>query len=329
MDRARRVRLLAIALLAAFVIAPLVWPAVLAYTLHFGERGTATVAGCVTTTGRGSSTTCRGTWRTGSGETGRGEIYGLAPRTPAGRTVPVRIGPAGPYANGWSSRTLPSALIPIAFVTVPTALAVPLILRMRRAVHRRGRRLAAELLAGPGALLVSRDAVHRADGTPYATLRAAPAPVPGHRRLDLPGRPERVHPPVPGTVPDRPAAEFTSLDDPAGRTLLYCEHRTDARFEPEIVLLDPSGAPRLLARRESPHPLAYRLLDPSGADLGSARTATGTGTLAVRDTAGTRVAAAGLRGRDWVLRADGAAPEPLRDAALVLVLAQFRTHDFT
>ncbi|RSN67407.1 hypothetical protein [Actinomadura sp. WAC 06369] len=329
MDRARRVRLTATAVLAALVVVPLIWPAVLAYTLHFGERGTATVAECTSFKGRNSATTCRGTWRTEGGRTGRGEIYGLGPRTPAGRTVPVRIGPAGPYANGWSSRTLPTALAPIAFVTAPAVLAVPLIVRMRRAVHRRGRRLAAELLAGPGALVVSRDAVRRPDGSPYATLRPVPAPVPGHRRLDLPGRPRRPHPPAPGTAPGRPAAEFASLDDPAGRTLLYCEHRTDTEFEPEIVLLDPSGAPRLLVRRESPHPLAYRLLDPSGADLGSARTATGIGTLAVRDAAGTRVAAAGLRGRDWVLRADATAPEALRDAALVLVLAQFRTHDFT
>ncbi|GGV14414.1 hypothetical protein GCM10010182_38790 [Actinomadura cremea] len=329
MDRPRRVRLIAITLLVVFVIAPLVWPAVLAYTLHFGDRATATVAECVTTTGRGSTTTCRGTWRTASGQTGRGEIAGLDPGTPDGETVPVRIGPAGPYANGWSSRTLPGALVPIGMLTVPTILAVPLIVRMRRAVHRRGRRLAGELLAGPGALLVSGDAVHRPDGTPYASLRATSAPVPGYRRLDLPGRPERSHRPMPGTVPDRPSVEFESLQDPAGRTLMFCEHRTDARLEPEIVLLDPSGAPRLLIRRESPHPLRYRLLDPSGAELGSARTATGIGTLAVRDAAGTRVAAAGLRGRDWALRAGEDAPEGLRDAALVLVLAQFRRQDFT
>lgn len=302
----------------------MIWPAVLAYTFVFGAKATATVTACErerTRTGTAIKT-CRGSWRTDGGERGQGEIYGVRPRQ-EGAALRIRIGPAGPYANGWAKGW------PFLLWTLPGPLGVLGFVRFRRAVHRRGRRLAAELLAGPGALVVTRDEVRRPDGTPYATLRAAAAPVPGHRRLDLPGRPERAHPPVPGTAPARPAVEFTSLQDPAGRTLLYCEHRTDARFEPEIVLLDPSGAPRLLVRRESPHPLAYRLLDPSGADLGSARTATGIGTLAVRDAAGTRVAAAGLRGRDWVLRAGDAAPEPLRDAALVLVLAQFRTHDFT
>ncbi|MBE1534042.1 hypothetical protein [Actinomadura algeriensis] len=328
MDGPRRVRLIAITLLVVLTVAPWVWPAVLTYTFARGEKATATVAECVTTTGRGSSTTCRGTWRTGGGARGAGEIYGLDPGTPDGTAVRVRIGPAGPYANGWSSRTLP-ALIPALIVTVAMIVAVPLIVRMRRTIGRRGRRLAESLLAGSDALVVSRDAVRRPDGTPYASLRAASGPPPGHRRLDLPGRPGRTHPPMPGTVPDGPAAEFETLRDPAGRTLLICEHRGDARFEPEIVLLAPDGTPRLLVRRESPHPLAYRLLDPSGAELGSAGTATGIGTLAVRDAAGTRVAAAGLRGRDWVLRAEADAPAPLRDAALALVLAQYRVQDFT
>ncbi|WP_143220822.1 hypothetical protein [Actinomadura sp. CNU-125] len=267
-----RARLVAITLLVVVMVGPAIWPAVLAYTFAFGEKGTATVSECVTrSSGRSTATTCRGAWRTDGGARDGGKIGGLDPDTPDGATVPVRIGPIGPYANGWSSRTYP-ALIPPLITTVPLLLAVPLIVRMRRGIGRRGRRLADSLLAGPGALLVSRDAVRRPDGSPYAVLRASSGPGPGARRLDLPGRPERAHRPMPGTVPDEPSVEFEALQDPDGRTLMFCEHRTDARFEPEIVLLAPDGTARLLVRREAPHPLVYRLLDPSGAVLGSART---------------------------------------------------------
>ncbi|MFV2174426.1 hypothetical protein ACFHW2_07855 [Actinomadura sp. LOL_016] len=151
------------------------------------------------------------------------------------------------------------------------------------------------LLAEPGALVVTRDAVLRPDWSPHATVRDVPAPPPGHRPLDLPGRPARTQDP-PWAEGATPSARFRVVEAD-GRAPMLLEHRADGPLEPETVLLDPSGAA-----------------------LGSARTASGIGTLAVRDAAGTRVAAAGLRGRDWVLRADGGAPPVLRDAALALAL---------
>ncbi|MFD0901323.1 hypothetical protein [Actinomadura sediminis] len=314
MGRARRVRLVPLALLVVLLVAPMVWPGVLAYTFVFGEKATATVTECERTrTGTGIET-CRGFWRTDGGKRGAGEIYGIHPHQEGG-TLRVRIGPAGPYANGWARGW------PFLLWTVPVPLGVLGYLRFHRRIVRRGRGLAASLLAEPGALVVSRAAVRRADGSPYASVRAA-TPPPGAQRLDLPGRPRRTHRP-PWDSGDREDVLVEAVDDAAGRPLMLLEHRTGSPFEAETVVLDPSGAPRLILRRESPHPLAYRLLDPSGGDLGSARTATGIGTLAVRDVPGNRFAAAGLRGRDWVLRADETAPPLLRDAALALVLAQF------
>ncbi|QFG24713.1 hypothetical protein [Actinomadura sp. WMMB 499] len=313
-----RRRLIPLGLLVVLLVAPMVWPAALACTFVFGDKATATVTACERGPTRTGSEikSCRGTWRTDGGERGAGEIYGVLAHQ-EGDTLRIRIGLAGPYANGWARGW------PFLIWTVPGPLGVLGFVRFRRAILRRGRGLAASLLAEPGALVVSRDAVRRPGGSAYASLRAAEHP--GGPRLDLPGRRPQVHRP-PWDDRDAPEVHVEAVADAAGRPLMFLEHRTGSRFEPETAVLAPSGVPLLLVRRESPHPLAYRLLDPSGAELGSARTASGIGTLAVRDAAGNRFASAGLRGRDWVLRADETAPEPLRDAALALVLAQFH-HD--
>jgi hypothetical protein len=311
-------RLVLIGVPVALLCAWAFYPAVLAYTFASGERATAAVASCKPAgSARGSSATCHGTWRTAGGESGRGEIYNLNPYEAAGDTVQVRIGPLGPYANGWERAWVMPV---VSGVPVLTALIVFVVVYRTRILP--GRRLAQSILAAPGALVVSEAAVRRPDGSPHVLIRHLPDPPLEHRRLDLPGRTEREDE-RPGTKGRR--IIFQSVLDADERPLMVLEHRSDQKLNPETVLLDPSGVPTMLVRRVGEK--EYRLLDPSGAEQGSARAADGVRTpaLEVRDADERAVATAARHGRTWVLRLQEDAPQPLRDAALVLALVQNRT----
>ncbi|TDC87315.1 hypothetical protein [Actinomadura sp. 7K507] len=305
----------------------MLYPAVLTYTFARGERATATVLECtgIGTYGRYyTDTTCVGTWRTEDGERGDGEIYGLDydQAVAAGRdeAVPVRIGPLGPYANGWGGSWH-------YFLTaVPILLFTLLFVWIRRRFILPSRRLAESMLAASGDVLVisGRDGLRRPDDSPYATLGTSLEPPPGHRNLTLPGRaPYTRDQPTLGSR-DR-LYRFQAVTDTAGRPLMHVEHRSDRGLHPEHVLLDPSGAPTLLIRPDTERgPFFHRLLDPTGGVLGTAGPAEGRNmtTLEVRGGDGATVAtAAKLRGRR-VLRIEQGAPPLLRDASIALVLAQ-------
>ncbi|WP_026402247.1 hypothetical protein [Actinomadura rifamycini] len=292
-----------------------VYPAILAYTFAAGEKGTATVAECEAV--RRGPDVCRGTWRTGGGRTGEGEIYNLDARVEGGRTLPVRIGPLGPYAHGWDRAWTTPVLSGVPLVVLGSLFAL-----IYRGAFRPARKLADELLAAPGALVVSDGGTRRADGSPHTFVRSLPEAPPGHRRLDLPGRAARR-----GNLdlPKDGRTFFVSLVDAGERPLMVLEHRSEKRFEPETVVLDPSGAPRLLVRRTDG--VRFRILDPAGTELGTARPAeeARVNSLEVRDADGRTVAEAAGRGlMRWVVRIEDDAPEPLRDAALVLAHIRLR-----
>ncbi|MFS2295512.1 MAG: hypothetical protein FWJ90_22910, partial [Actinomadura sp.] len=98
-----RIRVVALAYLVAAVGGMLFWPSVLTYTFLYGEKATASVERCKRKPSDGmrvAGLNCTGTWRTESGGTGAGNIYGLDEED-AGTDVAVRIGPMGPYAGGF------------------------------------------------------------------------------------------------------------------------------------------------------------------------------------------------------------------------------------
>ncbi|GGV14428.1 hypothetical protein GCM10010182_38810 [Actinomadura cremea] len=296
-----------------------VYPAILAYTFAAGEKATAGVESCSlggSTHGRRGSGSCHGTWRTEGGGTGRGEIYNLDVREAPGDTVQVRIGPLGPYAGGWG-RAWVGPVVSGGYVLL-ALIAYLAMLRWKKVFHRL--KLAESIAAEPGGLIVTEAGVRGPDGTPHVLLRRLPGPPPGHERLDLPGRTER-HDELAG--PGRTV--FQSVLDADERPLMILEHRSDRKLNPETVLLDPSGAPTMLVRRVGDR--EFRLLDPAGAELGSARPPgrARVPTLEVRDAEGKRVAVTVGKRNEWLLRTEVDAPPPLRDAALVLSLVQNRT----
>ncbi|MFG2085693.1 MULTISPECIES: hypothetical protein [unclassified Spirillospora] len=318
-----RRRILIIGLIAIAICAWAFYPAVLAYTFAEGERATATVAECVAGSGRGGRATCHGTWRTEDGEHGEGEIYGLDYEQTHGRdddAVPVRIGPLGPYANGWGgSWDYFLSLVPVLFFAF-------LFVWIRRRFILPARRLAESLLAASGDVLVisEREGVRRPDGSPYATVTTSLEPPPGHRRLELPGRPASTRDQP--TLGSRDSLHrFQSVVDAAGRPLMHLEHRSDRGLHPEHVLLDPSGAPRLLIRPDTERgPFFHLLLDPAGAGLGTSGPAENRNmtTLEVRDAGDRPAATAAKLRRRRVLRMEDGVPPLLRDAAIALVLIQ-------
>ncbi|QFG24714.1 hypothetical protein [Actinomadura sp. WMMB 499] len=292
-----------------------VHPGLLAYTFAAGEKGTATVGECVES--RRGPATCHGTWRTGSGETGEGEIYNLDSREDEGRTLPVRVGPLGPHGHGWERAWVSPGIGGIVLVLLGLGYTL-----IYRGVFRRGRKLADELLAAPGALIVSDGGSRLADGSPHTIARALPEAPPGHRRLDLPGRAAR-HGEL--GLPKDGRTFFVSVAGTGERPLMLLEHRSEKRLEPETVLHDPSGVPRLLIRRTDG--TRFRILDAGGTELGTAAPAGDGGVLSmeVRDADGKVVAEAAGRGlTKWVLRVEPDAPPPLRDAALALAFIQLR-----
>ncbi|RSN67405.1 hypothetical protein [Actinomadura sp. WAC 06369] len=314
----RRLRLV---LVAVPVVAVALWAAhtaVLAYTFAAGTKATATVESCdggTTVGGRQGFRSCRGTWRTEGGETGEGGIYNLGAREGSGATVPVRIGPLGPYANGWE-RTWIGSAVSLGYILV-ALIAYIAVLRWRKVFHRE--KLAESIGGDATALIVAESEVRRSDGSPHVLVRRLDGPPAGYRRLDLPGRTERRD-----ELAGPGRTVFQSVLGADERPLLFLEHRSDRKLNPETVLLDPSGAPTVLVRRVGDR--EFRLLDPAGAELGSARPPGRARVLAleVRDAGGKRVAAAVGRRGTWLLRTEADAPEPLRDAALVLALVQHR-----
>ncbi|OLT14259.1 hypothetical protein BJF79_19110 [Actinomadura sp. CNU-125] len=300
-----------------------VYPVILTYTFYLGEKATASVTECeVGSPGYGRATgdpdICRGTWRTEGGGTGDGEIYNLDPTKAEGRTFEVRVGPLGPYAHGWGRAWLGPLL-----GAVPLLIFVAVEIMFYRGILRPGRKLADSLLAAPGALLVSDDKTRHADGTPHTFVRNLPEAPPGHRRLDLPGRERRQDK---DAVPKGGRTFYQSVVDADERPLMLLEHRSDERLEPETVLLDPSGNPRLLLRRIDG--TRFRILDPAGAELGSARPADSARILSLEvwDADEKMVAEAAGRGlMTWVLRIEEDAAPPLRDAALALAFVKLRS----
>ncbi|TDC55962.1 hypothetical protein E1281_09680 [Actinomadura sp. KC345] len=307
------------------------YPAVLAYTFTSGERATASVAECTGGGGgpRPTTATCHGIWVTEDGERGDGEIYGLDyDQTVLGRNdeaVPVRVGPLGPYANGWGGSW------PYFLTLVPQLIFTFLFFWIRHRFILPGRRLAESLLDASGDVLVisERDGVRRPDDSPYATVGTSLEPPPGHRSLDLPGRAPYTRDQTTLGSRDR-LYRFQAVTDTAGAPLMHVEHRSDRGLRPEHVLLDPSGVPKLLIRPDTERgPFAYRLLDPAGAVVGSAGPAEGRNmtTQEVRDGDGTLVATSAKLRRRRVLRVEQGAPPLLRDASIALVLVKLISID--
>lgn len=326
-----RIRAVALSLLAATVVAMLFWPVVLTYTFVYGEKATASVEQCTRTQARGkggSLLTCTGTWRTESGGTGAGEVYGLDEED-AGTDVAVRIGPMGPYAGGFGRNWF-------LYLTAVPLLFAPLVgLWALRVTLAPGRRLAESLLSDPAGgtvLIVSGDKVFHPDGLPHATLGPPGPPPPGHRPVDVPGR-RRRHFERSGfdlaTGINRDATEFRALTGPRGHTLAVVEYRSTAGLEPEDVLLDPSGTPLALIRRLAPVPRSYEVLDPGGRLIGSAENVGGkfSSSLRVTDAQGATAATIAHTGRRCVVRVERAAPPLFRDVAIVMAFATFRATD--
>ena len=301
------------------------WPVVLTYTFVAGEKGTAHVAECHKKRQGRSTLVCTGTWRTESGKNGSGEIYGLD-RDQVGDSVPIRIGPMGPYAGGFGHSW------PLFLTGIPAVVTPPLVVVLFVVFFGRGRKLAQAILDEPGdglVLFVSRRAVTRADGSPYASARTVTSPPAGYRRLDLPGRPKRQHE---RSVFDaaagigKDATDFTEVSGPAGETLMFVEYHGSSTHEPEYVVLDAAGAPRSVIRRLAPHELCYSLLAPDGQRIGSAKSTEKLNvSMLVRDAGGTPVAKAALKGSRWVVRIEKQASTLLRDTTVALLLCLFRT----
>ncbi|TDB96460.1 hypothetical protein [Actinomadura sp. 7K534] len=326
-----RVRLVALTLLTGAVAAMLFWPVVMTYTLVYGEKATASVEHCERESPRakgGRRLTCTGTWRTEGGGSGEGEIYGLGDED-AGTDVAVRIGPMGPYAGGF----LRNGYL---FLTAIPLLLMPFVMFWAlRVTLASGRRLAKSLLADPAAgtvLIVSGDKVFHADGLPHAALGPPGPPPPGHRPVEVPGRRRRLFERSgfdKAAGINRDATEFRALTGPRGHTLAVVEYRSAEDLEPEDALLDPSGAPLALIRRLAPAPRAYEIVDPGGAPIGSAAAIGGkfSSSLRLTDAQGATAATIAHTGRRCVIRVENAARPLLRDVAIVIAFATFRTTD--
>ncbi|WP_026400555.1 hypothetical protein [Actinomadura rifamycini] len=295
------------------------WPAVYAYTFAYGERASATVERCERHgSGRFTGVTCHGTWRTGDGERGAGQIYGLSGEQRE-ETVPVRIGPMGPYANGWD-RAWPLPVVTGALTLIP----ITVFAWVRRRYVLPARKLSEALQAAPGDIFVisSRDGVRRPDGSSYAVpVGIGPEPPPGHRYLELPGRP-RTDRAQPALASRESLHRFETIADTAGRPLMHVEHRSDRGLHPEHVLLAPSGAPSILVRTDPGRAHAYRLLDGAGTVIAFAGPVEGRNvlTLGLSDAAGRPVATAAKKRGRWVLRVEPETSPLWRDAAIALVL---------
>ncbi|QFG21720.1 hypothetical protein [Actinomadura sp. WMMB 499] len=289
------------AALALALVGGLFWPAVLTYTFLAGERATAQVAECHrTTSGRASQLNCTGTWRTDGGDVGSGGLNGLR-RTDAGTSVEVRVGPLGPYGRGfagsWHVFTV-SLFWSLSFGG--------LVLSQHRA-----RRRAAPLLAAPAALgdllIVTGKGARTPDGRRHATVSPVPSP------------------PMPRKA--RAKTSHWEVRGSAGQPLFRVDQRGGKSSGTEMVVRDPSGAPRHIIRMVGTGPGShYALLHADGTFLGRIDTFAGAkwGAYEIRDDRGTVWARTVLRMPEWVLRMEPGAPHPFPYLALAFTIGQRR-----
>jgi hypothetical protein len=324
-----RVRLVALAFLAAFLGGLLFWPVVLTCTFVWGEKATAHVAEChVKHNTKGSETICTGLWTTSHGFRGAGKIYGLN-EDQAGHDVSVRIGPMGPYAGGFGhSWVLFLSLAPI--IGSP-----PFIVVMNRRMTGPSKALAKKLLATPGdglLLIVNRGQATTVDERPYATFRKADPP-PGYQPLKLP----------PGTRRQlqrstfeaaagigSPAARLSGMYGPGGEPLFLYEQRSQPDYEPDALLLDPGGTTLAVIRQIAMYPAACNALNPDGSPLAYISTPRGIKSMAFefKDLQGRVFAVFAANGlRTWVLHVHPWAPPLLRNLCLGFSLAVFDIHN--
>jgi hypothetical protein len=314
-----------VGLFIALVIGvPLFWPAMLTYTFLAGEPATAQVAECHHEgSGRARKLVCTGTWRTAGGDVGAGEIYGLDEED-AGHRVAVRIGPMGPYANGFLGSL--QHFILLAFLVVVAPIVWRYVGRSSRGRAKLARQLLAEPPGDATVLVLTRSGITRPDGTPYASWRKSAAP-PGHRPLELPGRRARQYERstaewLGGLATDR--ATFLYVDGPAGEPLFLLEVRTFRSDQPEAVLLDLGGAARALIRDISPFPPHCEMLRPDGTRLATAEAARGikVGSWAIRDEHEREMAIVVAGFRRLAVCIQNAAPSEFRDLSLAFAISR-------
>jgi hypothetical protein len=320
-----RVRLVSIGFLLAMAIGFLFWPVVLTYTFLLGEPATAQVSRCGDPPGR-ASLKCFGTWRTESGSTGSGQIYGLD-EDDAGREVQVRIGPMGPYGGGFGHSWVLFA------TSAPIVFGPPLAVVMIRRMSGPGRKLAAELLAKPAQpgelLIVTRERASFPDGRPWASAHDTGTP-PWYRNVRMPGRARAQ---VPVSTFDQMAGlaqektTFWEARRPDGRPIFVIDQRSGGEREPESVLLDPAGGlPQAIIRRVSAYPASWTLLRPDGSLLGSIVPIRGAkwGAFSVREAGGREWALVAARMRECVVRMHPGAPLPYPDLVLAFAFDALR-----
>lgn len=282
------------------MIGGLFWPTVLTYTFLAGERATAQVTECHRGASR-SPLRCTGTWRTASGDTGSGEIYGLS-RSDAGHTVEVRVGPLGPYRPGPGAAALPVSLSLFWLVSFGA-----LTVQQVRA-GKRTRRLLAEPGAPGDLLIVTGKGAHTPDGRRSASVVTLPRPVPA----------------APGVK-----TTYWEVRDPAGQPMFRVEKRRAGKSVPELVVWDPSGVSGHIIRstgKDSPG--GYALLALDGTPVGSVEPFAGTkwGAYEFRDDRGVIWARSAFRMPEWVLRLGPATSPPFSRLALAFIIGQRRRH---
>ncbi|MFI0410147.1 hypothetical protein [Actinomadura sp. 3N508] len=320
---------------AAMVVAACVvafWPVMMVLTYTSGEKADATVTECVYSAGSRRTAKverCDAVWRTESGETGKGPIYGLDTDTPKGTRVTLHIGPMGPYAGNVVDQY--QLFTPAIFLGAVGVLCA--VWTGRRVVS--GRAVARTLLSAPSdgmRLVVTRHKAKRPDGGLYVSLAKAQAPA-GYERaqprsLQL-AQVKLLHMPVWFFGRAIDPAGVAAWKGPGGETFLLVDHVVRRRLEPEYVLIDTSGTVHLVIQRLRWRPASYTLLRPDGTEIGRAGPGNGRGpgVLEVRDAQGAQIAVAAGRWRSWVLQVQPSAPPLLRDASLVLTFLQHRMSD--
>ena len=318
-----RVRLVAIAFLAVFVLGLGYMPAVFAWTFLAGDTATARVTECR----HGKHVTCFGHWQDADGRRDGGHISG-ADDDDVGHDVEVRLGPLGTYAGGPAGSW--AMLLPL----IPLLLAPPFVIAFKRRVLRPGQAVARRLLAEPpdGATLLSVPhtwangavGVTDPDGGPRLSLSGIEAP-PTFRPMELPGRRPRRRPTSAFTNAaglTRSATSFAAVSDPGGSPVFVLEGRGSADWEPETWLLDTGWTPQAVIRRVEWFPARFELLGTGGEPLGTIAPPEGlrSGAFAIRDRDGRQVAVIAAYSRRWIVRVEPGVPPLLRDLTLAFAL---------
>lgn len=318
-----RVRLVAMAFLAAFVVGLGFMPVVFAWTFLAGDTATAQVTACR----HGKHLDCSGHWQDAKGGRGAGHISGVDDGD-VGRSVEVRIGPLGPYAGG------PARSWPMLLTALPLLLAPPLGFVVIRRALGPGRAIARRMLAEPpgGATLLSVPhtwadgaiGVTDPDGRPRLSFAKIDAP-PGFQPVELPGRrlrqmPQSAFHAAAGLT--HSATSFAAASDPGGSPMFAVERRGLADHEPETWLLDTAWIPQAVVRRVGVLPSRFELLGADGRSLGTISPPEGlrSGAFVTRDGGGRQVAAMAAYGRRWVVRVEPGVPPLFRDLTLAFLL---------